>query len=55
MKIAVNIIVEVDPDVWADEYGIDKDEVRQDVKEHLLTNVQGAPGIQSTDAAVTLR
>lgn len=55
MKIAVTVVIEVDAEAWADEYGIDKADVRDDIKQYVLTGVQTAPGVAATDATVTLR
>lgn len=55
MKIVVQVVVEVDPEAWADEYGISKSEVRQDIKDYVLSNVQGSPGVLDTEATITVR
>lgn len=37
MKVRVSYTVEVDPEGWVSEYGVDPSEVRDDVKDHLHT------------------
>lgn len=55
MKIVVQVVVEVDPEAWADEYGIDKSEVRGDIKQYVLSNLQNTPAMLDTEADVTVR
>lgn len=40
MKISVTQTVEVDPAKWALEYGVEKSEVRKDVKEYFANYCQ---------------
>lgn len=35
MKIALRLTVEVDPDEWAEEYQIERSEVREDVRRYV--------------------
>lgn len=35
MKIKITQVVDIDQQSWADEYGIDLKDVRQDVKDHF--------------------
>lgn len=35
MKVAVNVTVEVDAEAWATEFGVERDEVRADVKVYM--------------------
>ena len=35
MKIALHITVEIDAQVWSDEYGCDKGDVRDDVRSYV--------------------
>lgn len=35
MKVRISFAVEVDPDAWAEEYDIDKGQVRDDVREYV--------------------
>jgi hypothetical protein len=35
MKVRVQFTVEIDEEVWASEYGIEKSEVRADVNAHV--------------------
>jgi hypothetical protein len=57
MKINVNLVVEVDPSKWDAVYGNGSSpaKVREDVREYILNAVQGSPGIEESDAKVTLR
>ena len=55
MKISITLTIDVDPDEWADNYGIEKSEVREDVKTYVRTAVQQAPGMQDVDAEVRIR
>lgn len=50
MKVDVHFTVDVDADSWAEDYGIDRSEVRDDVKRHLR-NI----AIQHADALGHLR
>lgn len=34
MKVRVEVTVELDAEAWAEEYGIDESEVREDFKEY---------------------
>ncbi len=43
MKIAMQVTIEVDPDVWAAEYGVDKTEVRADVKLYVQSALYDMP------------
>ena len=40
MKIKISYTLEVDPQEWADEYRIDKSEVRDDVKTYFTDSYQ---------------
>lgn len=53
MKITATFTVEVDADKWADYNGITKAEVREDVKTHLLTAIQGSALLEEADAEVS--
>lgn len=55
MKIAVTVVIEVNPEEWVDIYGTDRADVRQDVKEYVLNDIQQSAGMQDTGATVTLR
>ena len=35
MKIRITETIEIDPEKWATEFGLDKDEVREDVKAYF--------------------
>lgn len=43
MKIAVNITVELDADVWAKEYGVDRSAVRGDVRSYIENALWSMP------------
>jgi hypothetical protein len=57
MRISVSLTIEVDPGKWDAVYGRGSSpaEVREDVREYILNAVQGSPGIEESDAEVTLR
>jgi hypothetical protein len=42
MKIAVNLTVEIDPEQWMREYGVDRSEIREDVRLWVQAGVQTA-------------
>jgi hypothetical protein len=54
MKIRVTLTVEIDAKAWADNYGVDPEDVRNDVRQYILTNVQGSAGIEEAHGEVTL-
>ena len=35
MKVRVSFTVDIDPDVWELEYGVAREDVREDVKAHV--------------------
>jgi hypothetical protein len=39
VKIALTVTLDVDPEVWASEYGLSRDDVRADVQAHLMNTV----------------
>jgi hypothetical protein len=46
MKVRVNMTVEIDPEVWAIEYGLDpndKKAIREDVKNYIINGIHEAP------------
>lgn len=49
MKVRVLLSIDVDPDRWATEYGIDKREVRADVTRYVEYLVQGQLGRDGLD------
>lgn len=53
MKVSIKVTVEVDPDKWMAEYGCDRDEVRRDVHDYFINQIQMAPAIE--DAELTVR
>jgi hypothetical protein len=40
MKIRMTVTLEVDKDKWANEFGLEESEVREDAKEHMAALVQ---------------
>jgi hypothetical protein len=46
MKINVTLSIEVDPEAWADTYGITKAEVRGDVRQYIETQIQGCSAVE---------
>jgi hypothetical protein len=53
MKVQIKVTVEVDAQQWADEYGCEREEVREDVKTYFAYQIQAAPAIE--DAGLTVR
>lgn len=49
MKVRVLLSIDVDPDRWATDYGIDKREVRADVTRYVEYLVQGQLGRDGLD------
>lgn len=43
MKISISFTVDVDAEQWANVYGIDRSEVREDVKNWAYAQVLGQP------------
>jgi hypothetical protein len=56
MKITVKLSIDVDPNAWHEVYGtgIASKDVVNDVRQYVLDNVQATPGIQDSQASVTL-
>lgn len=55
MKIRVELVVDLDPELWAKYNGIEKKEVRSDVKTHILSMVQGSQLIcEEAEGTITL-
>lgn len=56
MKIAVTVVIELDERQWADYNGLTSTrEVREDVRTHVLTTLQGDTLLGEADAEVKLR
>lgn len=63
MKIRVPLVIEVDPQKWAEINGqiVDEDgnyttaAVRDDIRTYFLHHVQGAAMVEDTDAVVRLQ
>lgn len=51
MKIAMTITIEIDADAWAAEYGIDRSEVREDVRRYVSTTLYAMP-VEPTNVTV---
>lgn len=49
----MTVTVEVDPSTWADEYGCDRSEVREDVRSYFTNQIQAAQAVE--DASLTVR
>lgn len=50
MKVKIEVTLNIDPDAWATEYGIDKADVREDVKgwsEHVLLSMIDRNGTEA--------
>lgn len=41
MKVRITTTVEVDPDAWAADFGVDRKEVRDDVRAYFSNWIQG--------------
>lgn len=39
MRVNVNFTVDIDPEAWALVYGVDRAEIRADVKDHIQQSV----------------
>ncbi len=46
MKVRVTVTVEIDPDAWMQTYGVERDEVRRDVREYVEGSVHELAGIR---------
>lgn len=56
MKIKVELLVELDAEAWEKYNGIEKDEVRQDVRTHVLSMISSSQLIcDEADGTITLR
>jgi hypothetical protein len=44
IKIRIQFTVEIDPDAWTLAYGVEKHEIRDDVKSYIKNMVQGSDG-----------
>lgn len=56
MKVRVTVTVDVDPEAWIAEYGVERAEVRADVARHVAATVDahlGALGVLSEPGWVT--
>ena len=53
MKVQIKLTIEVDPALWAEEYGCERSAVRDDVKDYFTQQVTSAPATE--DAGVTVR
>jgi hypothetical protein len=49
VKIALRITIELDADDWADEYGVDKRDVRDDVRSYVRTALQSMPTVETVE------
>lgn len=38
MKVRVEFTIDIDPEAWAEEYGVERSEVREDVKQHFVSD-----------------
>lgn len=55
MKIRVTLVIDLDAEKWARYNGVDKKEVREDVKTHALSMIQGSQLIcEEAEGSVTL-
>jgi len=51
MKVKIEFTIDVDADAWAEEYGIDRSGVREDVKDKLKTDAV----MQTADLGLLIR
>lgn len=51
MKVKVEFTIDIDADAWAEEYGIDRSAVREDVKDKLATDAV----MQTADLGLLVR
>lgn len=43
MKVRIAVTVDVDPEAWAEEYGIESSGVREDLKTWVVNAIQQCP------------
>lgn len=63
MKIAVSLVIDVDPEAWANTYGsfVDAEgnftlaDLRKNVRDYVLNLVQCSAGVDESGAIVTMR
>lgn len=55
MKVRLVVTVEVDPKVWAAEYGPTRRDVREDVKDYFTNHLYMAPAVLYTGLELTVR
>lgn len=53
MKVQIKVTIEVDPAEWADEYGCERSEVRDDVRSYFVNQITQAQAVE--DATLTVR
>jgi hypothetical protein len=53
MKVQIKVTVEVDPTEWAEEFGCERREVREDVRRYFAQHIDGASAVE--DASLTVR
>jgi hypothetical protein len=53
VKVQIKVTVEVDPQQWADEYGCERSEVREDVRSYFTDAIQSSPAVEG--AGLTVR
>jgi len=54
MKIKITLSMDVDPEQWSLIYGIDRDCVREDVRDYVLNQVSQSTGVLESGADVRL-
>jgi hypothetical protein len=50
MRVRISFTVEIDPDAWASEYGIDREDVRRDVHTYVEGSVRALLDAYRPDA-----
>jgi hypothetical protein len=53
VKVRLVVTVDVDPAKWREVYG--QDDVRRDVRDYVLSTLQQSPGVEESEAEVTVR
>jgi hypothetical protein len=47
VKVRVTLVVDVDSEAWSREYGIELANVREDVRNYILTGIQESPQVEA--------
>lgn len=58
MKISIPLVIEVDPEKWAEARGdnqVDSVSLRRDIRSYMLATVQNAAMVDESDATVSYK